>query len=832
VKADLTRSTFRPEKHYRAVRMQQGRVQLDADWNEQADIGLYLDETTRVDVIGRCGAPIGNAGFGVGVTPDAADLTLTPGRLYGDGVLCELESTPIDVTVLDADGATLVSVVADGRELGATDWVALSAKGVGPVIVRLADVDSGDLRVGFSPPLDAAHLNALNAGGDLALRRVTTYTSQPQPHDDVGGKTKPEAGTYVVFLDQWERLRTALDDADLREPALGGPDSATRAQTVWQVRLHRLGDVDADVTCASVPDLASLFESTARLRTRTQAAPPVSGPCLVPDAAGYRGLENQLYRVEIHDGGALGEATFKWSRENGSVVTAWLGQNGSDLTVGSLGRDANLGIKPGDWVELTDDAHELRGEPGTVVRVASTKAPATITIEQPATPVQIADFSTNARVRRWDDPAGLRTVEAPAANEGYLASESGIEWRFEGDTFVSGDHWQFPARTGVGLGWPADSAGNGLAKPPDGIRHHYCALAIVRLTEKWEMLDDCRKLFPPLTSLAGDAVHVTRIRTQAQETLRNDTEVTTAELLSGIEILCDGNVTAGTLVGKPTCLVTIDLPYPVPGEAFWNAAGAVGTIPITVQGTVSAHGGVIRWRPTGRAIPWLQKGLPNALKKLQFEDRLLVHLTLKGNFVYAAGAPTRNVDGETFGLLTDNVLDAQLPSGDGRRGGDLELWYWLVPHASLTHQVALAANLGSHILNTPVRRSTTPLAIGFAATREPLKELLPPTFELDPEAVVDVEKAHQLLIAAELSGAKLRTAVEEPLVPLAERLNDVLHANHLALELDIVPVGDFSTILVDLAAQGLDLVLAADDTLDDFDETQRAAFKEVGRVLL
>ena len=38
MKADLTRSTDRPDQHYRAVRMQQGRVQLDAEWNEQQDI--------------------------------------------------------------------------------------------------------------------------------------------------------------------------------------------------------------------------------------------------------------------------------------------------------------------------------------------------------------------------------------------------------------------------------------------------------------------------------------------------------------------------------------------------------------------------------------------------------------------------------------------------------------------------------------------------------------------------------------------------------------------------------------------------------------------------
>ena len=35
-RGDFTRDTFNPLKHFSRVLMQQGRVQLDADWNEQA----------------------------------------------------------------------------------------------------------------------------------------------------------------------------------------------------------------------------------------------------------------------------------------------------------------------------------------------------------------------------------------------------------------------------------------------------------------------------------------------------------------------------------------------------------------------------------------------------------------------------------------------------------------------------------------------------------------------------------------------------------------------------------------------------------------------------
>ena len=35
MKSDKSRDTFHPEKHFSSVRLQQGRVLTDADWNEQ-----------------------------------------------------------------------------------------------------------------------------------------------------------------------------------------------------------------------------------------------------------------------------------------------------------------------------------------------------------------------------------------------------------------------------------------------------------------------------------------------------------------------------------------------------------------------------------------------------------------------------------------------------------------------------------------------------------------------------------------------------------------------------------------------------------------------------
>ena len=95
MQADFSRVRFDRAKHYSGVRQQQGRVLLDADWNEQLDIDDHHDRTTARDVIGPTGAPLQAPGEPAAhflVTPAGTDFTVAPGRFYVDGILCENES--------------------------------------------------------------------------------------------------------------------------------------------------------------------------------------------------------------------------------------------------------------------------------------------------------------------------------------------------------------------------------------------------------------------------------------------------------------------------------------------------------------------------------------------------------------------------------------------------------------------------------------------------------------------------------------------------------------------------------------------------------------------
>ena len=125
MKSDISRNTFDARKHYSKVVMQQGRVQLDADWNEQQDILMHHVETRAGNIIGASGASIGASGFAIECTPDWNDLIISPGTLYVDGGLCELEQG-ITVPTLKVSTSTitlnLLDVDVDYLPFEAKQW--------------------------------------------------------------------------------------------------------------------------------------------------------------------------------------------------------------------------------------------------------------------------------------------------------------------------------------------------------------------------------------------------------------------------------------------------------------------------------------------------------------------------------------------------------------------------------------------------------------------------------------------------------------------------------------------------------------------------------------
>lgn len=303
--------------------------------------------------------------------------------------------------------------------------------------------------------------------------------------------------TDLVYIDVWERHLTATDDPDLLEPALGCADTTTRLQVAWKI------DVLEDVGNASCSNAAVLL-SRERTGAMRAAAPN-----------GYRGLENHLYRCEIHDGGVFGTASFKWSRDNGSVVFAvdeFLGPEAVRLAPPPLGMSQTLDI--GDWVEVSGEASELAGLVGTLARVEEVPEGGSSVVLDRA--VSKHRNEAQPRVRRWDQRTGATVPVAPD----WFELEAGIEVRFSGGEFRPGDYWTIPARAGTGpIEWPAD-------EPPHGVDHRLCPLALLtweQAEKTWKpVVQDCRRDFSPLTEVQAE---LTRLGSEVAE-LRRQLETT------------------------------------------------------------------------------------------------------------------------------------------------------------------------------------------------------------------------------------------------------------------------------------------------------------------
>jgi hypothetical protein len=78
---------------------------------------------------------------------------------------------------------------------------------------------------------------------------------------------------------------------------------------------------------------------------------------------------------------------------------------------------------------------------------------------------------------------------------------------------------------------------------------------------------------------------------------------------------------------------------------------------------------------------WLGEIMFSRLNSAEITDRVLGHLTLKGNYIWApSDSGELHLDGEVFGTLGDNGRTGlTFPSGNRRRGGDFEMWFWLMP---------------------------------------------------------------------------------------------------------------------------------------------------------
>lgn len=342
-----------------------------------------------------------------------------------------------------------------------------------------------------------------------------------------------------VYLEVWQQPVTAVEDDELREVALGGPDTSVRLRTMRRVRvLPNLPDESCAAAWTALGNSLGGFASDNELLTDASLKVdylPNNGPapnlCSPATQTGYLGAENQAIRVEIGSGGN----TLLWGYDNASPLYR------VQVTKDAQGAEAiHFLTTPKDevhWplaqqiVELLpwsavlpnkEKVAETSG--GFLTTVSASYDPNAQTIKLTA-PIPL-DFGTNWQsrfdkdslssagefyyLRVWNRGADITSPPEIQfnANQAVILLGTGIKVTLDGKKFRPGDFWIIAARPespAKVVPWSLESG-----RIAEGIRRFYAPLGIIH----WQpgtgvhTVTDCRTSFDPLSRPGGCCITI------------------------------------------------------------------------------------------------------------------------------------------------------------------------------------------------------------------------------------------------------------------------------------------------------------------------------------
>jgi hypothetical protein len=504
--ADISRFLVQPRKHYVGTRMQQGRVVLDSDFNEEAELDDEERRKSLLDIVGASGSP--NEGF----LPDLA---------VGDEVTVQSVSFGADAPVATLDyrlrpGSMYVS----GLRFDHEQRTIADRSGGDPVVFQR---DFLDMRAPDAP--------------------------------------RPEQGathTQLSYLHGWTQCVTAIEDEEFRERALGGIDTSVRVRHMARVETREVdnGDdctaaweeirqqIEAD-SGATFDETGHELRSSARLRLTFVAGEALDpcAPCAPDDVGRYLGAENQAIRIML-----AGPDRYVWGFDNAAPlyrVEIGAAEDGLvPVRMITLPRDearwplVNSVVEFLPWGALLENNEKVAAEVGAFLRVAEGFNPdegsfriAEVDLPQleplirqwDAAHPDVAFLPNTADpdghyfyLRAWhrlddeDDDVLLDTASGP--DNHALLRRQGLLPEFNGSG-RAGDFWVVAARPNTPqqiTPWNLTQPGG---VPPHGPRHVYAPLALVTFrpptagehenTEVVEAFHDCRQRFRPLVDRGG-----------------------------------------------------------------------------------------------------------------------------------------------------------------------------------------------------------------------------------------------------------------------------------------------------------------------------------------
>ncbi len=338
------------------------------------------------------------------------------------------------------------------------------------------------------------------------------YSDQADPNDPP--LTPPAAGTTrrdAVYLDVWTEPVTYVEDPEIREVALGGPDTTTRTRVRHRVRVAQGG---------TVPTGNGIGDGT------------------LATEGSYTAQANRLYLVEIDKPGGIGTATFRWSEDNASTIQRVIEPIPPGATRVAV-EDASA-FHPGELVlirkEFGVEEHRVASVFGNVITLQN--ATGTQLAALPAA-ARVPNFTTFAladrpRIERWNAfRVPIPPDPADATSSTSILLNDGVRVRFGGRDMHAGDFWNFRTRF---LAGDESSGLNPEARIEQldfvrarGVVHHFAPLAVLTRDgnqadpDQIFIIEDRRghvgsggtvaAPLPPVTALTGTAsTHIGGIR--------------------------------------------------------------------------------------------------------------------------------------------------------------------------------------------------------------------------------------------------------------------------------------------------------------------------------
>ncbi len=469
MKGDFSRSLFDAQKHYRGVRLQQGRVLLDADWNEQVDIQLHQTECELHGLLGVHGAPQTNAGFAITLpkassSSDATgellppDVQIAKGQRYVDGILCTSESDHRFLTQPDFPSA---------------DQQRQAQAGHARQLVYL-DVWSHHITLREDTNLGEVALDGLDTTTRLKTVAQVKFWSWTPASDESANPQAPEqpklASAFGAFLATQPEPSGALKSGRLTA-------QKTAKGTILQNQLYR-------VEIHKVEN----------------------------NRVGFKwSRENGSITYAI--------AEIKTNKEDATQVDIYL----KDV------KPEQLDLQSKDWVEITSNERSLDGQAGIFGNVVDIQLDnKRITVKPvaqiaPIDPVKCTQ--TCMLLQRWDQ----KDSNDDAFDQGLVVVnfdqnvilENGVQVKFSSGAYTVGDYWLIPARVNLndgtgGIMWPLEED-QATEQPPAGIIHHYAPLALLQHTAgEWQIAEQDKSTFRTLPVLSDDVDQLAERMTTAE----------------------------------------------------------------------------------------------------------------------------------------------------------------------------------------------------------------------------------------------------------------------------------------------------------------------------